>query len=406
MHFMRGGYYFLSAIGGAIIALIIAYALLLAASPAADPLERAGLVLQGEITKEDVSSDDRLMLWLLGQKADDLTRDLSTDREKAIAIAEWIGTHWQNVSPLEAVRRSHSGDSRLENLIYRTGACGARSNIFVHMARLANLNAKRFSIYNFGAVGSGHTAAQVEWDGKWHFFDVTYAGYFERSGDILSFDELRELGDMAKDHLVVFDNRGDHYPCGKSIRLNIDPGCRDRLNPLTWSRIDNRERMTRVYSGENLAQSDAAGFVGDPTPVTLAFSMSPGEALGQIDGSYDDVRRAARKMRKSEQIERMGFTSVPFYQSIELVDLKPDVAYAYTIEISRKAGKGFIFTADARGCRIISGARYEPDESAGAWKIEIASETASCNISVSHDARRPGSFIAVDRIAFTEISSD
>ena len=45
-----------------------------------------GLLLSG-------MADDKLFAYLLAEKTDQLVTGLATDREKAMAIAEWIGTH-------------------------------------------------------------------------------------------------------------------------------------------------------------------------------------------------------------------------------------------------------------------------------------------------------------------------
>ena len=122
------------------------------------------------------------------------------------------------------------------------------------MAKVAGLKSQRYSIYNFGKVGGGHTAPQVFWDDKWHFFDVTYSGYFEKSGRILSFDEIVKLGDDALNYLVAFDSFGDVEKI--------------ELPSSKWKFVDNAQRMSETYSYKNLLKAGSRGFVGEPTPVT------------------------------------------------------------------------------------------------------------------------------------------
>lgn len=331
--------------------------------------------------------DDRLYLFILGQKVDQLVDGLQTDREKAVAIAQWIGTKWRNASVLDRALQSHSSGSKLDQTLYRTGACANRSTIFVHMAELAGLRAKLFSIYNFGRVGDGHTAVQVYYDDGWRFFDPSYAGFFEKEGRILSFQEILSEKDQALSYLVPIGRSGDVW-------------YKSRWNPLTWRPVDNTRRMSKVYAPKNLARAHANGFVGDPTPITLKFSMTPGDQLGSIDQGNRDVYRDVRKFQKSEQLERMGFTSVPFFQQIDLTNLKPETTYSYELSTYRSNLKeAHEFAAEATGCKIVSGGKFS---GSGTWKIRLNSHAESCKLTIKHNIFDRARYVLVDQISFKE----
>lgn len=371
-------------IAGGLAGATITASAFLYINPAVSRVSRAEAILGGHILPEDVTTEDLAFKWMIRTEAERITAGLASERDKALALARWIGTKWRNVSALELVSDSHDKGSWIERFVYRTGACGTRANIYVFMAEAVGLRAKVFSIYNFGHVGAGHTAVQVEWDGKWHFIDVTYAGWFEKDGDVLSFAEIAALGAGALDYLVPIETEADSY-------------WTDRLNPLTWRRVDNRERMSRVYSAGNLALSQSNGFVLDPTPVTLRFGMVPGDSIGEIDASGRDVFRSD----KSEQLGRMGFSSVPFFHEISLGGLEPGRRYVYRVDFwgAKMAGQKPFFTAESAGCSIVSGADYRPDALAP-WAIELQAASADCVLSIKHNVLRRGRFLEVDRVAF------
>jgi transglutaminase-like putative cysteine protease len=111
------------------------------------------------LSERDGKNEKATYRGLISKQAIQLVTGLKSDREKALAIASWIAANWRNASENTAVHNSHNSKSMLAKFINRTGACGTRTSIFVDMAKAAGLKVGRYSIYNFGRVGAGHTAA-------------------------------------------------------------------------------------------------------------------------------------------------------------------------------------------------------------------------------------------------------
>ncbi len=155
--------------------------------------------------------------------------DMSAE-ERAIALARWVAANGTNDH-----RRKNPDGAPFFSL------CGLRATVFEQLARRAGLEVRRVALDDF--AGSGHSAAEVRYDGAWHFFDVTYAGYFRVNGTILSFDEIQADPQRALRGLVVFEGTLDLWSDGKPV--------------------DNVDRMRRNYTPENLRaarrQPPAAG---------------------------------------------------------------------------------------------------------------------------------------------------
>jgi hypothetical protein len=157
------------------------------------------------------------------------------DEEKAIAIAHWVSANSTNqlVGPDPP-------------LVPFYGRCGHRATVFLQLARRAGLEARRVQFERFG--DGGHAAAEVRYGGGWHYFDVTYAGYFRKDGEILSFDEIRAAADDAIEHAVVFEFTHDHWSDGRPV--------------------DNRQRMRQNYTPERIRGAVVQPSVGRPTDRT------------------------------------------------------------------------------------------------------------------------------------------
>ncbi len=154
--------------------------------------------------------------WSLARRE---LRPWMNDEERAIALATWIA-------------RSGTNDHRrkVQDGVPFLGLCGYRSTVFQGLGARAGLDVRRVALDDF--AGSGHTAVEVRYDGSWHFFDVTYAGYFRVDGRILSLDEIQARPENALPGLVVLGGSLDRWPDGTPV--------------------DNAERMRRNYTPENL----------------------------------------------------------------------------------------------------------------------------------------------------------
>jgi hypothetical protein len=150
-----------------------------------------------------------------------LLRSGLADEEKAIAIASWVAAN--------ATNQTAAGDAPVPPI---RGQCGRRAGVFVELARRAGLRAARLDFSRFGALA--HSAAQVSYDGGWHYFDVTYAGYFRRDGRILSFAEVQADPAAALAGMVVLPGGGlDRWSDGTPV--------------------DNGQRMRQAYTLETIA---------------------------------------------------------------------------------------------------------------------------------------------------------
>ncbi len=143
-----------------------------------------------------------------------------SEEQRAIAIAAWVAGNSTNEpaardAPVPPIR----------------GLCGQRASAFVELARRAGLQAVRLDFSRFGA--SAHSAALVSYDGGWHYFDVTYAGYFRTGGRILSFAEIQADPAAALAGMVVLPGGGlDRWSDG--------------------SAVDNRRRMLQAYTVDTI----------------------------------------------------------------------------------------------------------------------------------------------------------
>lgn len=180
-------------------------------------------LLSGCSPREPAPTSGPLLYGYWRAVAQELRPGMS-DADKAIVIARWVAANNTN-QPTER---------------HGPHLCGHRSTIFELLAKRADLQVSRLAIGNF--AGSGHTAVEVWYDGAWHFLDVTYAGYFERDGRILSFQEIQASPEQAIAGMVVFDGTRDLWPDGRPV--------------------DNRERMALNYTAENIRSA----VVLEPTP--------------------------------------------------------------------------------------------------------------------------------------------
>jgi hypothetical protein len=147
-----------------------------------------------------------------------------SDEAKAVAIAAWVAAHSSNEpagpdAPVPPIR----------------GLCGQRAGAFVELARRAGLRAARLDFARFGS--SAHSAAQAWYDGGWHYFDVTYAGYFRVGGRILAFEEIQADPAAALAGMVVLPGGG-----------------LDRWSDGTV--VDNAQRMRQAYTPEAIATAE------------------------------------------------------------------------------------------------------------------------------------------------------
>jgi len=146
-----------------------------------------------------------------------------SDEAKAVAIARWVAENSTN--------QPQPGPN--PPLVPFYGLCGERATVFLQLARRADLRVERLQ---FDRLGPGpHAAVQAHYDDDWHYFDVTYAGYFEIDDKILSLAEIRANAEEAVSNMVVFDSTYDRWADGTAV--------------------DNHQRMDQVYTPGNIRRA-------------------------------------------------------------------------------------------------------------------------------------------------------
>lgn len=208
---------------------------------------------------------DIVLKAFIAEKVESLTKDKNSDEEKVIALAQWVSSNISNrFQATDIISDSATSkiftdkgnlvNTNLKNPMYthfavRSGACGARSSIFIEMLKYLNIQAKFYNIFCFPYKENGHTNVQVYYNESWHFFDVTYAGYFKKSNKILSFEELIKCAKNNEDYLkymVVFPQTLDYYT-GSNM-----------------TKVVNQKRMESVYSRDKLINASQYGYLSKP----------------------------------------------------------------------------------------------------------------------------------------------
>jgi hypothetical protein len=175
-----------------------------------------------------------------------------TDDEKAIAIYEYLHNtifHWayatepkpQSVGPLKVIN------------VYGWGLCGGQHTVLKALYETAGWKCRY--------VGwPGHTTIEVEYGGKWHYFDVFLKCYY------WSKDKSHVVGqeEIANDPSIVLDAVKDGRAARQNLCCGDEPqgvveGCKARKNEgdqkgwasVTW-RDENYSTSLHLASGASL----------------------------------------------------------------------------------------------------------------------------------------------------------
>ena len=339
---------------------------------------------------EALSARDEALSAILAEKTTDITIGAQTDQEKCLRIARWIAANISN--------REQPGKDELRVFAYRAGLCRARADLFVRMLNYLHIPARQFNMYNFGKVGGGHSCVQAFYGGQWHFFDVSYAGVFMREGKILSWDEIITDPVSARQHMVVFERTLARYGW---------PGD----EPADRSKVDNRERMKRVYSLEALRTARSYGFLGRPDLKTLyprvdLDSITNVLEIGRPDNDFRDVNREGGSLKISEQLgSSLGTLADTLHTSWEFIHCKPGQDYCLRYQLYGASHAGLNFWAKGKNAKIISGFGFISPK-AGDWgglrswdiRFQCLKEGEPAVISVGYDFREKGKYLLIDRI--------
>jgi hypothetical protein len=228
----------------------------------------------------------------MANKVEELTYGIQTDQDKCIAIASWV---CENISSRQGkLLTLPEFDNEYTWYAERTGLCGARSKLFVKMLEFLNIPAQTIDMYDFPDARIGHVAAQAWYEGKWHFFDVTWwGGYFLNGSDIMNFEKILENPKRALENMVVFPNGLDRYS---------DSDSKDEAFP---EKISNEQRMAICYNLDSLTNFSSYVAINGRDVVEfypkVDLSGVPYK-WGEIDGTVEDVRAEALETGASQFI--------------------------------------------------------------------------------------------------------
>lgn len=124
--------------------------------------------------------------------ADDVLGDQKSnlsDHEKIVKFMEYVQSYRIGGN------NAKSRDLLTDWVTSKIGACGDYSNVTAALAYTQGIETRLLTMGNY-PKGSGHACLEAKIDGKWRFYDPTYALYYVRklddagNIDVLSFDEL------------------------------------------------------------------------------------------------------------------------------------------------------------------------------------------------------------------------
>jgi len=126
----------------------------------------------------------------------------------------------------EIIKEAMSGFTPEEILKYRAGICG--SSYIVFSAIIDKLGLPVRSVSFFWENGNNHIAAEVYYDGDWHFYDPTWGSYFVKDGDILSTEEAFQTTEleeyMITNESLLWTRVISSYYNNPGLRAFIDGG--------------------------------------------------------------------------------------------------------------------------------------------------------------------------------------
>lgn len=321
------------------------------------------------------NSKNEIIKLMLRQKVEQLVAGLKTDQEKTVSIANWVS--------LNIVSLPGSADPN-EVFTSRIGQCQSRVLLFTEMIKMINLGVRTFNFWNFPTVASNHAAAQVFYDGKWHFFELTFAGYFKKNQQILSFDEI--LAEAKK---------GDHLKY-----LVVQPAVLDKfidqntLEPLYLR--DNLKEITALYSKQNLLALKSYGFQGeDIIPLYINFDQKQfkqgkyimkfgNEDKSLLSSTSTSTSSSSSSALLSTGLDILGSGYENFIYHWHFNDLQPGKTYSLKYKIKHASADHLKFKAEAKSAKIIEGEEFNNDK---IWEIKFVPVTTKPIISILYDHR-------------------
>ena len=135
--------------------------------PSESPWHRRHQVSAGE--------DEAYLCDILARITDFLPPQATT-QDKALAVLEWIPTHFRSGRPELA--------AQFATLLLREGKgiCGERAKVFSELMHTQGVRARYVCIENIPGGMAGHTTVELYYDDAWHWFDPTLGFYVTEDG--------------------------------------------------------------------------------------------------------------------------------------------------------------------------------------------------------------------------------
>ena len=297
---------------------------------------------------------------------DRVTENASTDRERVLALASHVCATVRNdcgnARPSYPTAEPATIKDPLEAWDYRRGVCGWRSHILIRALARLNIEAHIFNIYDYDF---GHSCVLATYNGRTHFIDPTYGGYFSSpEGRVLSWEEISADPEAAARNMVVFPKTLDCYADG--------------------SRAVNKERMADVYAPAKIAAVENAGVYRSRIfvlPVVLARGDADGPlVLGRMNGSEDDMRDTDVAARtRCWYLDLLGSARENFAYRFRLEGLSDTSPVTVTFRFCGENRGKARFLAESGAGKILAGAEGPVCSRASIWRVEYQPEKATGN---------------------------
>ena len=309
------------------------------------------------------------------------------EEQKVLAICQWVSENISN-REYEWDKLASVYNDAYGWLASRSGLCGARAQIATEMLKYINVDAYQINLYDFPDASLGHSCIEAYWDDKWHYIDVTWAGYFTSQGEILSFDEILRDPQVAIEGMKIWEPKLD-------------------------SLYDSL--MKKYYTIENLQGFRSYGKKDKKTVVFVYPKVDMGEnsiiKIGEIDGSSEDVRTDGMKFNMSQYLPyglSQPSTDVNIQTEWAFVNCEKDVPYyiKYNIYSSGNIGPAK-FYVESENAEVTEGKEFEIptsykgeiiDNFNGEIVIKFIPEQSHCVIRIRFDNTEVGCGADIDSI--------
>lgn len=289
--------------------------------------------------------------------------------EKAKRLTAWIARNSVNYEKA-AADLDRPGD-RFQALPFY-GLCGERGGVFQALARRAGLTAGVFNIYNFGRVGGGHTAVLVRYGGEWHYFDPTYAGWFEGDFGVLTFEEIRRDPARALRGMVVV------------------PG----IDYWRGAPVANDFRMRTIYTEAALADADSTSlrFQNREVPIELSFDAERLPVhVGWPDATPEQMHWHGVALGISERTGIILANDMEHFRpTFQVRGARPGRAYALRFTTGSAVGSAlhYLVTTDDADADVDRLHFDEPPVGGDTFAIHFVARSSEPRITISHELSR------------------